>query len=374
MQLTIDDAVVDQYIGVHCTVVEGFHLNVDGGLGVVLRRFIEGDIVSACDGDALRHIVRGLADVYSAAAGDVEKRHSLAGGLLLQYVRHAVHLLIKQRLGLVLLVQQRRVQLDPLHPTQGLGLVAGCLHQHGDAQPLQLLQYRRRVIDHGVFHRQITALRQDQLIIRLGVLAGVYQRSAVHGVLGTLDIPVRLLFTAEGDTVDGVQLVEVVHGSGGYQIDLVQRLVQNSDAGGCSVRHRRALRYQQVHPVVVDGDALVALSGILYGKLLGIAQGHGTVKDQLIPRYGGSLSICFGRGVCRAAGTEGQHQQQQRQYRGGQPFHWAASTAVVESKVRVYSISWGVLMAVVSPITVSGVSSARTGISKVEPPSVVRTS
>ena len=188
-----------------------------------------------------------------------------------------------------------------------------------------------------------------------------------------MDIPVRLLFAAEGDAPDGVQLVEVVHGGGGYQIDLVQRLVQNSDAGGYSVRHRRALRYQQVHPVVVDGDALVALSGILYGKLLGIAQGHGTVKDQLIPRYGGSLSICFGRGVCRAAATEGQHQQQ-RQYRGGQPFHWAASTAVVESKVRVYSISWGVLMAVVSPITVSGVSSARTGISKVEPPSVVRTS
>ena len=75
--------------------VEGFHLNIDGGLSVVLRRFIEGDIVSACDGNALRHIIRGLADVYGAAAGDVEKRHGLAGGLLLQYVRHAVHLLIK---------------------------------------------------------------------------------------------------------------------------------------------------------------------------------------------------------------------------------------------------------------------------------------
>ena len=353
--------------------VEGFHLNVDGGLGVVLRRFIEGDIVSACDGDTLRHIVRGLADVYSAAAGDVEKRHSLAGGLLLQYIRHAVHLLIKQRLGLVLLVQQRRVQLDPLHPAHGQGLVAGGLHQHGDAQPLQLLQHRRRVIDHGVFHRQITALRQDQLIIRLRVLAGVYQRSTVHGVLGTLDIPVRLLFTAEGDTVDGVQLVKVVHGSGGYQIDLVQRLVQNSDAGGCSVRHRRALRYQQVHPVVVDGDALVALSGILYGKLLGIAQGHGAVKDQLVPRHGGGLPVCLGGGVSRAAGAEGQDHQR-RQQPGEKTPHWAASTAVVESKVRVYSISWGVLMAVVSPITVSGVSSARTGISKVEPPSVVRTS
>ena len=189
-----------------------------------------------------------------------------------------------------------------------------------------------------------------------------------------MNVPVRLLFAAEGDTPDGVQLVEVVHGGGRHQIDLIQRLLQNGDAGGDALRHRRALRYQQVHPVVVDGDALVALSGILYGKLLGIAQGHGTVKDQLIPRYGSSLSICFGRGVCRAAATEGQHQQQQRQYRGGQPFHWAASTAVVESKVRVYSISWGVLMAVVSPITVSGVSSARTGISKVEPPSVVRTS
>ena len=75
--------------------VEGFHLNIDGGLSVVLRRFVEGDIVAAGDGDALRHIVRGFADVYSAAAGDVEKCHGLAGGLLLQYVRHAVHLCVE---------------------------------------------------------------------------------------------------------------------------------------------------------------------------------------------------------------------------------------------------------------------------------------
>ena len=229
------------------------------------------------------------------------------------------------------------------------------------------------MIDHGVFHRQIAALGQDQLIIRLGVLAGVYQRSAVHGVLGTLDIPVRLLFTAEGDAVDGVQLVEVVHGSGGYQIDLIQRLVQNSDAGGYPVRHSCTLRHQQVYPVVVDGDALVAVPGVLHGELLRVAQGHGTVEDQLVPRHGGGLFACFAGGVSRAAGAEGQDHQR-RQQPGEKTPHWAASTAVEESKVRVYSISWGVLMAVVSPITVSGVSSARTGISKVEPPSVVRTS
>ena len=373
MKLAVDDAVVDQHIGVHRAVVEGFHLDIDGGLCVVLRRLIEGDIVAACDGDAFRHIVRGLADVYSAAAGDVEKRHGLARGLLLQHVRHAVHLCVEQRLGLVLFVQQRCVQLDPLHPAQGLGLVAGCLHQHRDTQPLQLLQHRRRVIDHGVFHRQIAALRQDQLIIRLGVLAGVYQRSAVHGVLGTLDIPVRLLFTAEGDAVDGVQLVEVVHGGGCHQIDLVQRLLQNGDAGGDPLGYRCALRHQQVHPVIVDGDAFVALSGVLHSELLRVAQGHGTVKDQLVPRYGGGLSVCFDGSVSRAAGAEGQDRQR-RQQPGEKTPHWAASTAVEESKVRVYSISWGVLMAVVSPITVSGVSSARTGISKVEPPSVVRTS
>ena len=236
-----------------------------------------------------------------------------------------------------------------------------------------MLQHRRRVIDHGVFHRQIAALGQDQLIIRLGVLAGVYQRSAVHGVLGALDIPVRLLFTAEGDAVDSVQLVEVVHGSGGYQINLVQRLLQNGDTGRYPVRHSCTLRHQQVYPVVVDGDALVAVPGVLHGELLRVAQGHGTVEDQLVPRHGGGLFACFAGGVGRAAGAEGQDHQR-RQQPGEKTPHWAASTAVEESKVRVYSISWGVLMAVVSPITVSGVSSARTGISKVEPPSVVRTS
>ena len=40
-------------------------------------------------------------------------------------------------------------------------------------------------------------------------------------------------------------------------------------------------------------------------------------------------------------------------------------------KVRVYSISWGLLMATVSAVTVSGVPSAATGISKVELPSVL---
>ena len=229
------------------------------------------------------------------------------------------------------------------------------------------------MVDHGVFHRQIAAVGQNQLIIRLGILAGVGHRAAVHGVLGALNVPVRLLFAAEGDATDGIQLVKVVHGGSGYQIDLIQRLLQNGDAGGDTIRYRRALRYQQVHPVVADGNALVAFSGILYGKLLGIAQGHGTVKDQLIPRHGGGLPVCFGGGVSRAAGAEGQDCQR-RQQSGEKTLHWAASTAVEESKVRVYSISWGVLMAVVSPITVSGVSSAQTGISKVEPPSVVRTS
>ena len=353
--------------------VEGFHLNIDGGLSVVLRRFVEGDIVAAGDGDALRHIVRGLADIHRAAAGDVEESHGLARGLLLQHIRHAVHLCVEQRLGLVLLVQQRRVQLDPLHPPHGQGLIAGGLHQYGDTQPLQLLQHRRGVVDHGVFHRQIAALGQNQLIVRLGILAGVGHRAAVHGVLGALDVPVRLLFAAEGDAIDGIQLVKVVHSGSGYQIDLIQRLLQNGDTGGHALRYRRALRYQQVHPVVADGDTLVAFTGVLHGELLGVAQGHGAVKDQLVPRHGGGLPVCFGGGVSRAAGTEGQDRQR-RQQSGEKAPHWAASTAVEESKVRVYSISWGVLMAVVSPITVSGVSSARTGISKVEPPSVVRTS
>ena len=44
---------------------------------------------------------------------------------------------------------------------------------------------------------------------------------------------------------------------------------------------------------------------------------------------------------------------------------------LAESKVSVYSISWGVLMATVSAVTSSAVSSAATGISKVELPSVL---
>ena len=54
--------------------------------------------------------------------------------------------------------------------------------------------------------------------------------------------------------------------------------------------------------------------------------------------------------------------------------HSPAACRLADEKFRVYSISWGVLMAVVSPMTVRLVSKASTGISNVEPGSVDNTS
>ena len=66
-------------------------------------------------------------------------------------------------------------------------------------------------------------------------------------------------------------------------------------------------------------------------------------------------------------------QQQRGKKRQKKLFH-SAGLSVADPKFRVYSISCGVLMAVVSPMTVRSVSKAATGISNVEPGSVVRTS
>ena len=66
-------------------------------------------------------------------------------------------------------------------------------------------------------------------------------------------------------------------------------------------------------------------------------------------------------------------QQQRGKKRQKKLFH-PAGVSVADAKFRVYSISCGVLMAVVSPMTVRSVSKASTGISNVEPGSVDNTS
>ena len=156
---------------------------------------------------------------------------------------------------------------------------------------------------------------------------------------------------------------------------MAERLLQDRriirDAG----RDIRALSDEQEGLIIADRDAGIVLPGIADGKLVGVLQRHRPVKGQRIPAD--RLRRCSRRFVClrrlRRGCTGSQHQQERRQQNQIPLFHSAAAS-VAESKVSVYSISCGVLMAVVSPMTVSAVSNAATGISNVEPFSVDRTS
>ena len=63
-------------------------------------------------------------------------------------------LAVEEGLRLLQPSHQHPVELDPLHPSQGMALIAGALHQHRDAQALQLLLDLRIVVDHGGLQRQ----------------------------------------------------------------------------------------------------------------------------------------------------------------------------------------------------------------------------
>ena len=161
---------------------------------------------------------------------------------------------------------------------------------------------------------------------------------------------------------------------------MVQRLLQDGHVLRHARRDRRALGHEQKRLILADGDARIVLARIADRELLGVGEGQRAVKRQAVPRgCGCGLLECglLGCGLLRRGllrGGAAAQQQKRQQQRKDPRLHSPAACRLADEKFRVYSISWGVLMAVVSPMTVRSVSKASTGISNVEPGSVDNTS
>ena len=156
---------------------------------------------------------------------------------------------------------------------------------------------------------------------------------------------------------------------------MVQRLLQDGHVLRHARRDRRTLGHEQKRLILADGDARIVLARVGNRELLGVGEGQRAVKRQAVPRgCGRGLLRCglLGRGLLR--GGAAAQQQKRQQQRNDPRLHSPTACRLADEKFRVYSISWGVLMAVVSPMTVRSVSKASTGISNVEPGSVDNTS
>ena len=225
------------------------------------------------------------------------------------------------------------------------------------------------MVDHGGFHRKAALLGQDQLIIRGAVFAGVENASCLHGLPGLRQIPAALFGAGKPDGVQPVQCPKQVHGRGGGQINVLDGLLQNRDLFGHPGRGLRPLRYQKILPVLRNGDQLKAVPIVLNRKLFGIFQFSCTLRSQFRPVFFPSVPGA----ACQKAKQQ-HHTQGQRPaaLHGGS--HGSTFCSAEESKVRVYSISWGVLMATVSARTFRGKSKPFTGITKVELPSAFSSS
>ena len=232
------------------------------------------------------------------------------------------------------------------------------------------------MVDHRVLDGKVAARSENRLIVRGGIFARVDHRPGLHRGLGLVDIPIRLLLAAEGDGVNGIQLPEIVHRSGRDQINVRKGPGQDGHIRGDAVRHGRVPGDDEECLIVADREARIVLARVGNRKLRGVLKRERPVKRQVVPRNRACRLALrrFRRGgllLRRGAGREGQQQRGEERYK--ELLH-SAAVSVAESKFSVYSISCGVLIAVVSPMTVSSVSKAATGISNVEPGSVVRTS
>ena len=232
------------------------------------------------------------------------------------------------------------------------------------------------MVDHGVFNCKVAAGGKNRLIVRRGILARIGHGAGLHGGFGRFNRPIVRLLAAEGNAVDRVKLGEVVHCRSRHKVDAAERLLQNRHVRRYAGGDGRALGHEQERLIVADRKTLVSIPRVGDGKLRGIAQRECLVEGQIVPRDGsGRLGLrrLLRRRLLLGRGAGAERQQQRGKERQNPPFH-SAALSDAEAKFSVYSISCGVLIAVVSPTTVRSVSKAATGISNVEPGSVERTS
>ena len=338
-QLTLDGAVIDQNICVFGAGVEGLHLERGGGLGVFVGFEIAEGIGPPGQLDGLGHVVPRLADGDAAAVGDGKKGHGLSRHGKVGKLLKLICLCLEAGRRLRCLPQEDAAKFHPLHPPQGVALVARSLHEDGNAEALQLLLDLRGVVDHGVFQGQVTAFGENELIVRGAVLPGVGHGAVFHRVLGLRDVPVIRLEGGQGHVPDAVQRPEKVHGARGGEIDIVEGLLDDGHLFRHITGNAGPFGDHETAAAVLDVDAAVALFGIGRRKLGGILQLHGLVKGQVRPRNAARrLAAALPRPLAPAgaeAQGEGQGQQEGSQFLERPPAHQEAGSRLAESKVRV---------------------------------------
>ena len=350
--------------------VKALHINVHRGEGVFLAvALVFRHIHAARHADELGEVIAALAHVHRSGVGDVEKRHRFSGVRLVQHRLHRRHFLVKNAGGLFFLAQQRSIQLDPLHAAQRVRFIAGVIHQHRNAQALQLLLNLRIVVDHGGFHCKAALLGQNQLVIRGVVFARVENVPCLHGLLRLRQIPAALFGAGQPDDIQPVQRPEQIHGCSGGQINVLDGLLQNRDFFGHPGRDLCPLLHQKVLPVLRNGDSAQPVSAVLNFKLFGIFKFRCTLRSQFRPAFFPAVP-----GAARQKAEQKHRTQGQRPMALHGGSHGSTFCRAEESKVRVYSISWGVLMATVSARTFMGASKPFTGMMKVELPSAFASS
>ena len=180
---------------------------------------------------------------------------------------------------------------------------------------------------------------------------------------------------------------EEIHEGAGHEVEVFQRLAKLHHPLGQGGKRGRTLGPdEEFSPVLRDGEQDGAIGVDVRRELLGVIQRVGVVQREGIDRSRGLLCLAAARQGQRGSGDGLQelmscqfHDYCQRarplrRLRASSPKGRAFGKTrkyQFKVKVRVYSISWGVLMATVSAVTASGVLRAATGISNVELPSVL---
>ena len=161
-------------------------------------------------------------------------------------------------------------------------LIGGTVDEHRDTQVLEHFLHLRRVQNHRRFNRQVTALGEQQLIIRFAVFSGKDDIAALHRSGSILHVPAVGFQTGKTDLIQTVHSIHQSHHRRGCHVHAGKGRLDDRDARIEIGRDLSSLRDQQVLTTVVHIEKLVSASIIIDVYALDILEIHLLFKGQTI--------------------------------------------------------------------------------------------
>ena len=153
-----------------------------------------------------------------------------------------------------------------------MAFVAGMLHHHRNPKLFQLVLYLRRMVYHSRLYGQSAVPVYNLFVVRSAVFPCIGDQTILQGFPRFVNIPPIRISSRQADMIQSIQSAKKVHSRSCHKINVLYRLLNNSNILTQSLRRFFFLRNKEKLSVIRNGDQSISVLIIIHRKLCRIFQ------------------------------------------------------------------------------------------------------